>query len=335
MGGMETLIDELKGLLSQAGFAAFRIFDPARAASLMADVCTGGHADPAAAERLLSLRCPVLIAAFPVPSEAAVPPARATGRIAPFACRNYYREAVRRLDLISVRRTGRHSPLAFSNSRLPEKLLAAVSSLGFYGKQSLIISPGLGTRFILAGMALPDFGPAPGCLRPEYGSLCGDCRACMVSCPAGAIREPGAVDRTRCLQGLASEYRILPDFALEAWGDLLYGCDICQAICPHNQALSVSPQTVEDGPVPGSIGPFVSLEAVLSAGLSGPGALKRFFSGTALGASFLDPRCFVRNSLVAAAHAGAAELIPLIAAYHSSGDEVLSRTAAWALERLA
>lgn len=346
---------ELSQLLLQYGFCHYRVFDPALVLPLFKSFQWNDHVSKTAMDRLIELSEPVLIAAFPVEVNKKLKPQSPSGRIAPFAQRTYYREAVRRLSLIARSLTGRKSPLAFSNSRLPEKLFAAASGLGYYGKHSLIIIQGdgclppLGTRFILAGMVLPGAKLLAKPFPPlsEYAEGCETCEACIASCPTGALKEGGVVDRSRCLQSLATDYRVLPDFALKVWGDLLYGCECCQDSCPYN--LQSEPglpcQSVES--VPGLIGPFLSLETILETYLEVKGNLesetmtvpargfRNLFAGTTLGASFIDPRCFVRNALVIAGNLHAYDLAPLVSSYLSSPDEVLSATAEWAISRLS
>ncbi len=118
--------------------------------------------------------------------------------------------------------------------------------------------PPLGTRFILAGMVLPgakiEATPKVKSLY-EYAEGCGSCEACIASCPPGALKDGGVVDRSRCLQSLATDYRVLPDFALNVWGDLLYGCERCQDICPYNVQAERMYSCHSAESVPGLIGP--------------------------------------------------------------------------------
>ncbi|HOV63041.1 MAG TPA: hypothetical protein PLG43_04050, partial [Spirochaetia bacterium] len=195
---------ELSQLLLQYGFCHYRVFDPVLVLPLFESFQWNDHVSKTSIDRLIELSEPVLITAFPVERVKKLEPQSPSGRIAPFAQRNYYREAVRRLSLIARSLTGKKSPLTFSNSRLPEKLFAAASGLGFYGKHSLIIIQGeeslppLGTRFILAGMVLPGAKPmAKPLVKPhagllpvfrEYAEGCGTFDACIASCLTGALK---------------------------------------------------------------------------------------------------------------------------------------------------
>jgi epoxyqueuosine reductase len=234
------------------------------------------------------------------------------GRLAPFARANYYREAVLRLRRVGQRLhelTGipRRSLRLFSNSRLPEKPLAAAAGLGSVGRNTLLLAPGLGSLFVIAGMFIPQdprgvapeegapsASPDPGGSRFEAGRVCGGCRACQEACPVGALAEPGRLDRSRCLQALAGRDGELSGALAEHWGFRLYGCQVCQEVCPWNRSLRV-----KAGAAVGELGPSLSLRWVLE---QSPEELAAALRGTALGMSWISKRAIQRNALLAAAH---------------------------------
>ena len=284
-------------------------------------------------------------------------PGEPHGLIAPFARRNYYREAVLRLRRVA----GRLAPAAglarrelriFCNSRLPEKPLAAASGLGSYGKNALVLAPGLGSVFVIAGMFVPGEPPGelsreppgelsrepPGELSseppgpvadpqagPAVGRLCGECRACQDACPVGALQEPGRLDDSRCLQAQAGRHGDLPEELSSAWGFRLYGCQVCQEVCPYNRRLEHETLTAV-----GELGPSVPLRRVLE---PTPEELADGLRGTALGMSWISKRALQRNALLALAHrvrSGypvAPELWRLLESYRGHRDGVLARAA--------
>ena len=275
------------------------------------------------------------------------------GLIAPFARRNHYREAVRRLRRIArrVAEAGGPAPKElrlFSNSRLPEKPLAVAAGLGSYGRNSLLLAPGLGSLFVIAGMFIPGMDipgePGPEGIRaPDpgaethrggseggldaFGRLCGRCRACQQACPVDALAEPGRVDETRCLAALAVSTWDLPEAAARAWGFRLYGCQVCQEVCPYNRRVEQ-----DRSPVAGELGASLSLRWVLE---HTPRGLSEALRGTALGLSWISKRALLRNALMAAAHRKAAgfALAPalgeLLEGYRRHRDPLLARAASW------
>ena len=141
-----------------------------------------------------------------------------------------------------------------------EKYWAQRAGIGFIGRNNLLILPGRGSYFFL-GEIVTTLSLEPG---EPCRICCGDCHRCVDACPGGALsHDGGAVDASRCLSCLLIEYRgeQLPDWAVKAKGNRLYGCDQCQKVCPHNskaeptqieefaprkEILSLSPEQVRD-----------------------------------------------------------------------------------------
>ncbi len=250
--------------------------------------------------------------------------------VAPFARAHYYRQAVRMLDDV-VRQleaeTGipRSSVRLFSNSRLPEKPLLAAAGFAAYGRNGCTIVPGLGSLFVIAGAVIPVPSPAGQPVAP-LDDPCGPCRRCRGACPVSAIDEPYIVRRDRCLQAMASTLSELPPAAMEAWGARLYGCQACQACCPHNAGLEV-----EAPPATGEIGPSVSLRVLLSEDDAERG--KRF-RGTALGMSWVPPDALLRNALLAAGNRGDPSIRRETARHLDHRQGEVRGAARWALDRL-
>ena len=116
-----------------------------------------------------------------------------------------------------------------------EKVWAHRAGLGFIGKNTLLIHPRRGSYFLL-GIILTTSKldvTSPTTVGVESG--CGTCTACLDACPTGALIDPGVLDSRRCLSYLTIEHRgDIPDDLKPYFTEWLFGCDVCQEVCPYN-----------------------------------------------------------------------------------------------------
>lgn len=117
-----------------------------------------------------------------------------------------------------------------------EKALAVRAGLGFYGRNTLVINPKLGSYFVIGGIALHaelDFEP-----RPATPPGCGDCRRCETKCPGGALAN-NTLNPARCLSyWTTAQTQPVAPATVPLLNGRVQGCDICQQCCPHNKNLT-------------------------------------------------------------------------------------------------
>lgn len=164
--------------------------------------------------------------------------------------RDYHRVIRPRLHALKdvLRSTGGpdvRSRASVDTSAVLERSLAAAAGLGWIGKNTNLIAPGLGSYFFI-GIVLTTAALAPDAEVPDR---CGSCRACLDACPTGAFVEPYTLDARRCVSYLTIEHRGEIDPSLhEGIGGWLFGCDVCQEVCPWNRH---APPTGEPALAPG------------------------------------------------------------------------------------
>src|SRR5205814_1648493 len=154
------------------------------------------------------------------------------GRLPRYTWRNAYAELREKLDVLGQKLGGTYRVLVDENQHV-DREAAARAGVGFYGKNTMIITRRHGSWVVL-GTLVTDVEIEA---TPRLELDCGDCRLCIDACPTGALDEPGVLDSTRCLSYWTQSRSEIPEEYREALGDQVYGCDICQDVCPWNRGI--------------------------------------------------------------------------------------------------
>lgn len=207
-----------------------------------------------------------------------------------------------------------------------ERSLATAAGLGWTGKNTCLIHPRLGS-FGFLGVLLTSLTVNQEFKTAQVRDYCGTCTRCIEACPTQALIAPYRMDATRCISYLTIEHKgaLAPEL-MEGMGRQIFGCDICQDVCPWNRkAVIGSDKDLE--PRTELVNP--ALEALAAMDES---AFERMFNGSPVRRTGYTG--FRRNIAVAAGNAGALSLAPLLRDWASAADDGLRAAAAWALKRL-
>ena len=193
------------------------------------------------------------------------------------------RSRLRQIADFITQRTGAACRPCVDTAPIRERYWAQRAGIGFVGTNNQLIIPRRGSFFFLAEIVTTySFAPDEPCT-----ATCGDCRRCVEACPAGAISPGEGVDCRRCLSALTIEHRgaLPPDVRLCGH---VYGCDVCQIVCPHNRA-----------PQPTTVPEFAPSEFILNATVDDiasltPDEFRRLFRHSAVRRAKLEG--LVRNA---------------------------------------
>jgi epoxyqueuosine reductase len=179
------------------------------------------------------------------------PAARGRARVAQYAWSpDYHAVLGRRLEQLAVEIRalvpGAATRGYVDAGPVPERELAQRAGLGWIAKNMMLIHPGIGS-FTFIGVVLTDADLAPD--LPFDGDRCGTCRRCLDACPTDAFVGPGELDARRCIAYLTIEHR--GDFSAEQRGmvgEWVFGCDVCQDVCPWNIKFAAATEDAELAP---------------------------------------------------------------------------------------
>jgi epoxyqueuosine reductase len=243
------------------------------------------------------------------------------GRLPRYTWSDRYTELRAKLEELGAHIGGDYRVLVDENQHV-DREGAARAGVGFYGKNTLVITRRHGSWVVLGTIVTTAEIERSAPLDLD----CGSCTRCIDACPTGALDDPGVLDATKCLSYWSQAPGAVPLPYREEMGSSVYGCDICQDVCPWNRGTEKrrADATLADGAEP-----VVSLVDWLEA--ADEELLTRY---DRLYFPRNDPRYLRRNALIAAGNSGEASLAPAVERWTQGDDELLREHAEWALGRL-
>lgn len=262
--------------------------------------------------------------------EPAAQPVLVPGRVSRYAWgRSDYHDLIR-LKLTALSKSikslapGVRTRGCVDTAPLLERDFARFAGLGWFGKNSMLLNKQLGSWFFIAAMLLDlelTYDP------PHESAHCGTCTSCLTACPTDAFAGPGVLDARRCISYFTIELRgPIPVEFREQMGDWLFGCDVCQDVCPWNRK---SPQSLEP-----AFAPRADLRPADAAELLrlDDAAFEQRFMGTPL---FRPGRSgLLRNAAIVLGNAGDPAAIPVLCGALNDVEPVIRGAAAWGLGQI-
>jgi len=191
----------------------------------------------------------IIVMGVPIKTGEFTPPPHNAGILSQLCVADDYHTLARKLLKNLAAKLQCHTSFMYKilvdSPNLDERQLAARAGLGHLGRHGLVISPEYGTRFNI-GLLLTSIPiEALGSHTPATGSCPKNCKNCITSCPSGALSASSDYDVTRCISYLTQKKELTPEEA-KLIGRHLYGCDVCQDVCPKNKKQPTPWVTPED-----------------------------------------------------------------------------------------
>lgn len=228
-------------------------------------------------------------------------------------------------DFLHERRPGCRTRGVVDTAPLLERDFARLAGLGWFGKNTMLINKRAGSWLFLAAL-LTDVELEPD--APHETSHCGTCTRCLDACPTDAFPEPYVLDATKCISYLTIELRDspVPEELRTGVGDWLFGCDVCQDVCPWNRKAPVS-----DEPAFQPSPDLAPADAIALLALDDEAFRERFRHSP-----LWRPRRagIVRNAAIVLGNRGDARAAPALIAALDDKEPLVRGAAAWALGQL-
>ncbi len=212
---------------------------------------------------------------------------------------------------------------------LLERDLARRAGLGWFGKNTNLLNPALGSFFFLGALVLDLELEVD---APFEADRCGTCTRCLDACPTDALVAPRELDATKCISYLTIELKgEIPVELRKPIGDLIYGCDICQDVCPYNHKFARELSEPSFAARPALAGRDSRSLALELLAMSQP-EFSAAFKGSPMKRAKL--RGLRRNSAVVLGNVGSEDDVPVLAAALSDLEPLVRAHSAWALGRI-
>jgi epoxyqueuosine reductase len=259
------------------------------------------------------------------PAEAPLPPH--AGKVARYARSEDYHDVLRRqlkalLAWLQQELPNGRGRAVVDTAPLLERDFARRAGLGWIGKNTMLIHPGLGSYFLLGALLLDHALVAD---SPFVTNHCGTCTACLRACPTDAFPAAGQLDARRCISYLTIELRdSIPDELRTPMGEWVFGCDVCQEVCPWNRKA----------PAEGALPTRTDLEALDLIELLGMSEadFHTRFHGTALS----RPRRagLLRNAAIVLGNRGDRAALPALRRVAEHQEPLIREAAQWAIAQI-
>jgi epoxyqueuosine reductase len=263
------------------------------------------------------------------PGESESAPHPAAARVARYAHgRDYHKVLGRKLKELAAwlaEESGTSARTFVDTGPVLERAWAERAGLGWIGKNANLLTRDLGS-WVLLGEVLacaeldPDAGP--------HEDFCGTCTACLTACPTQAIEAPGVVDSNACISYWTIEHRgPIPETRRHGMGDWIFGCDVCQEVCPWNERFAVpaanDPFGVRDD--------LSGIDPVEMLALD-ENAFRARYSGTSLMRARWDG--MRRNACIVLGNRGDPAALPALRRASTDADPLVREHALWAIARI-
>ena len=243
---------------------------------------------------------------------------------------DYHKVLLKRMRILESKIRAEHSPMearAFVDTGpVVERLLAVAAGLGWTGKNTCLIHPRLGSYGFLAVLltSLDLEAALPSLQVPDR---CGSCTRCLQACPTGALIAPYQMDASRCIAYLSIEHKgPVPEDLMPQVGRQVFGCDICQDVCPWNRKapLSLDPELEPRAEL---VNPTLEWLAGMD-----EAAFERLFNGSPVRRAGYAG--FLRNVAIAMGNSRQARWLRWLEDRQEGPNDGLRSAARWALRRL-